>query len=146
MARTRSRMWAPAGRIGGGRAAVNTCGYGGAAAGAPVGELEGKVAVVTGAGRGIGAASARELGRAGARGLVNFRSDEAAAQVVAADIPRARAVRADVSTTDGCAALATAALEWGSFDILVNNAGITRDGLAVRMTDAQFDDVICGNV
>jgi 3-oxoacyl-[acyl-carrier protein] reductase len=110
-----------------------------------VGELDGKVAVVTGAGRGIGAAIARELAAAGARVVVNFRSDEDAARAVAAELPDARVVRADVSTTEGCTALAEAALALGAIDILVNNAGITRDGLAIRMSDAQFDDVLGGN-
>ncbi len=108
-------------------------------------ELEGKVAVVTGAGRGIGAAIALELGRAGARVVVNYRSDAAAAEAVASALPDALLVKADVATTEGCTALAAAAVAWGGLDVLVNNAGITRDNLAVRMTDAQFDEVLAGN-
>jgi 3-oxoacyl-[acyl-carrier protein] reductase len=108
-------------------------------------ELAGRVAVVTGAGRGIGAAIARELGRAGARVVVNYRSDEAAAQAVAADIGESLLVRADVATSEGCAALVAAAVGWGGVDVLVNNAGITRDGLAVRMSDANFDEVLACN-
>ena len=107
-------------------------------------ELEGKVAIVTGGSRGIGRAIAEELARAGARVVVNYnRNAEAAAEVVA--VTGGIAVQADVSTTEGCQALLAAAEELGDVDILVNNAGITRDGLVMRMSDADFDDVMALN-
>jgi len=105
-------------------------------------ELKDQVAIVTGAGKGIGKAIALELGRAGAKVIVNYRSSAESALQVAAEIPNAKAIQADVSTTEGCERLIAAGLEWGSVDILVNNAGITQDGLAMRMTDEQWDDVL----
>jgi 3-oxoacyl-[acyl-carrier protein] reductase len=107
-------------------------------------ELSGKVAIVTGGGKGIGAAIARELATAGARVVVNFRSSEAQARALADQIG-GLAVQADVSTTDGCLALAEAAAKLGGIDILVNNAGITRDRLLLRMTDADWDEVMATN-
>ncbi len=110
-------------------------------------ELTGKIAVVTGASRGIGRAIALELGRAGATVLVNYlRNAEAAEAVVAAIGNNARAVQADVSTQAGIDALLAAGEAAGGIDILVNNAGITRDTLLVRMTDEQWDEVISTNL
>ncbi len=109
-------------------------------------ELQSKVAVVTGASRGIGREIALELGRGGARVLVNYlRNDEAAAALVA-EIGNARAVRADVSTAEGVARLLAVAEEEGGAELLVNNAGITRDGLMLRMTDEMWHDVIETNL
>lgn len=109
-------------------------------------ELTGKVAVVTGGSRGIGRAIALELGRAGARVVVNYRSraDEAEA-VVAALEHGGIAAQADVSTTEGADALIAAAVAYGGVDILVNNAGITEDNLALRMSDDQWDRVLSTN-
>ena len=111
-------------------------------------ELDGRIAVVTGASRGIGRAIALELGRAGARVVVNYRRDAAGAAEVVEQLggpDRARAVCADVSDPGGPAILVAAATEWGGLDILVNNAGITDDNLAVRMSDAQWDRVLGTN-
>lgn len=107
-------------------------------------ELQDQIAIVTGAGRGIGRAIALELGRGGARVIVNYRSDTASAEAVVAELGegRARAVRADVSTTEGAAAVLAAAQAWGGLDILVNNAGIHDDRLAMRMTDEQWQRVM----
>jgi 3-oxoacyl-[acyl-carrier protein] reductase len=113
-----------------------------------VSELAGRIAVVTGASRGIGRAIALELGRAGARVVVNYRRDEAAAADVVAQLggpERGRAVCADVAHPEGPAALVAAATAWGGLDILVNNAGITDDNLAVRMSDDQWDRVLATN-
>ncbi len=104
-------------------------------------ELEGKVAIVTGGARGIGAAIARELASAGARVLVNYRSSADAAEALAADLD-GLAVRADVGTTAGCEALIAAASDAGGLHVLVNNAGITDDGLAMRLKDEQWDEVM----
>jgi 3-oxoacyl-[acyl-carrier protein] reductase len=86
-----------------------------------------QVVVVTGAGRGIGAAVARALGARGARVVVNYRSDGGAAEAVVADVAAAGgaalAVQADVSTPEGARGLADAALErFGRVDAVVNNA------------------------
>ena len=109
-------------------------------------ELKDKVAVVTGGSRGIGKAIALELGRAGATVIVNYNaSRDAAESVVAALQIGGHAVQADVSTTDGCKCLIEAAKTLGGIDILVNNAGITDDGLAMRMSDEQFDRVMQTN-
>lgn len=107
-------------------------------------ELQGTVAIVTGASRGIGRAIALELASGGARVVVNYRSSEAEARAVAAQIDGV-AVQADVSTTEGCAALLAAAGALGPLGVVVNNAGITSDGLVLRMKDAQWDDVLATN-
>jgi 3-oxoacyl-[acyl-carrier protein] reductase len=108
-------------------------------------DLSNKVAIVTGASRGIGRAIALELGQAGAQVIVNYNRSASAAQAVAESI-NGRAVQADVSTKEGCAALVAAAQSLGSLDILVNNAGINRDGLMVRMSDADWHDVMDTNL
>ncbi|MDY0340698.1 MAG: 3-oxoacyl-[acyl-carrier-protein] reductase [Coriobacteriia bacterium] len=113
--------------------------------------LEARVALVTGASRGIGAAVARRLGVEGASVVVNYagRAD-AAAEIVAAIVGAggsAIAVQADVSDPAACAALVEAAVDhFGRIDILVNNAGITRDGLLVRMSDDDWRAVIDTNL
>lgn len=107
--------------------------------------LSGKVAIVTGAGRGIGAAIARELGEAGARVIVNYRQSAEAASELAQSIS-GLAVRADVATAEGCKTLIETAEQLGSLDILVNNAGITRDMLMLRMTDEEWSEVLETNL
>ncbi len=104
-------------------------------------ELEGKVAIVTGGSRGIGRAIAEELARGGARVVLNYKQSAEAAQEVA-QACGGIAVQADVSTTEGCTTLLASAEELGPVDILVNNAGITRDGLVLRMDDADWEDVM----
>lgn len=113
--------------------------------------LEGKVALVTGASRGIGAAVAVELASAGAAVCVNYAGSEAAAKAVVAQIEeaggRAVAVQADVSDPAACTALVSRCIEeLGGLHILVNNAGITRDGLLVRMSDEDWSAVIDTNL
>lgn len=113
-------------------------------------ELAGQVAVITGAGGGIGRAIALELADAGAHVVVND-VVEAAAQKVADEV-EARGVEAMVSTadiTDGAQvqAMIDAVMErFGRVDILVNNAGITRDGLLVRMDEQAWDLVLAVNL
>jgi 3-oxoacyl-[acyl-carrier protein] reductase len=104
--------------------------------------LDGKLALVTGASRGIGRAIALELGRAGASVVVGYRSGQEEAEAVAAEIG-ARAVQADVSDPASAQALVE---EAGDVDILVNNAGLTRDGLLARMSDDDWRTVIDTNL
>ena len=109
-------------------------------------ELSGKLAVVTGGSRGIGRAIALELGRAGARVLVNYKDNAEAAQAVVAEIGNAVALQADVSTLAGVEAVLAAAEAEGGLELLVNNAGITRDGLMLRMPDEDWADVLDTNL
>lgn len=107
-------------------------------------ELQDRVIIVTGAGRGIGAAIARELARAGAKVVVNYKASAAAAEALAAEIGGV-AVQADVSVSEDCERLVAAAEAVGPVYGLVNNAGITRDGLLMRMTDEDWDAVLDTN-
>ena len=104
--------------------------------------LEGKTALVTGASRGIGAAIAEELARAGASVVIGYRAGRDEAEALAAQIG-ARAVQADVSSPEDAARLVE---EAGDLDILVNNAGLTRDGLLARMPDDDWRAVIETNL
>lgn len=104
--------------------------------------LEGRTALVTGASRGIGRAIARELARAGASVVVSYRTGEAEAQALAAELG-GRALQADVSDPASARALVE---EAGELDILVNNAGVTRDGLLVRMSDEDWRTVLDTNL
>jgi len=106
-----------------------------------------KVAIVTGASRGLGAAIALELASSGANVVVNYAASAGPAEEVVEQIKalgmRAIAVKADVSQEDEVTALFKAAMdEFGQVDVLVNNAGITRDGLMMGMKTQQFNDVI----
>jgi 3-oxoacyl-[acyl-carrier protein] reductase len=108
--------------------------------------LEGKVALVTGGSRGIGAAISRELGRAGARVAVNYRSGREAAEAVAAEVGGV-AVGANVGDpAEAQALLEQVEAELGDVDALVNNAGVTRDTLIARMSDEDWDEVIDTNL
>jgi 3-oxoacyl-[acyl-carrier protein] reductase len=109
--------------------------------------LVGGVALVTGASRGIGAAIAGGLARAGAKVGVNYLTRrDAAAQVVEAITAaggEAILVEGDVSQEDSARASVQAVVDrWGRIDILVNNAGITRDRLLLRMTPEDWDQVL----
>lgn len=111
----------------------------------------GQVALVTGGSRGIGRAIALELAQQGARVLVNYERNAAAAAEVVAQIAQgggaALSFAADVADEAAVAALVQAALErWGRLDVLVNNAGVTADAPFVRMTDAQWHAVLETNL
>jgi 3-oxoacyl-[acyl-carrier protein] reductase len=104
--------------------------------------LEGTLALVTGASRGIGRAIAAELARAGASVVVGYRSGAEEADALAAEIG-GRAVQADVADPEQAARLVE---EAGDLDILVNNAGLTRDGLILRMSDEDWQTVLDTNL
>ena len=104
--------------------------------------LDGKLALVTGASRGIGRAIAEELARAGAQVVVGYRSGKDEAEELASAIG-GRAVQADVSSPEDAKRLVD---EAGDVDVLVNNAGLTRDGLLARMSDDDWRTVIETNL
>ncbi len=106
--------------------------------------LQGQVAIVTGASRGIGRAIALSLAAEGANVVVNYASSSAAAEEVVSQIGEgAIAIPADVSQADQVDAMLAAAIDkWGRVDILVNNAGITRDTLLLRMKLEDWQAVI----
>jgi 3-oxoacyl-[acyl-carrier protein] reductase len=104
--------------------------------------LEGKLALVTGASRGIGRAVAQEFARAGAEVVIGYRSGKDEAEQLASEIG-ARAVQADVSSAEDAKRLVE---EAGDVDVLVNNAGLTRDGLLARMSDDDWNTVLQTNL
>ena len=113
--------------------------------------LQGKVALVTGASRGIGLAVARRLGIAGARIAVNdavFRQGpESVVEALNEVGAEAKTYQADITdVTQVEEMFQTIHDEWGGVDILVNNAGITRDSLLLRMSDEQWDSVLNVNL
>jgi len=119
--------------------------------------LQGKIAVITGAGRGIGRAIAFSMAKAGAAVVVNYQKNaDTAAEVVReieSQLGQAVAVQGDVSTTDGIRKFfqeldAELSKRNGSpqFDILVNNAGIGRQGLIGSMTEQAFDELMSVNL
>ncbi|MEH7419395.1 acetoacetyl-CoA reductase [Neobacillus drentensis] len=113
--------------------------------------LTGKVAIVTGGSRGIGAAISMELARQGVKIVLNYVSREELAEKMVADINEiggeAYAVRADVSNTEEAAHLVQEAIEhFGRVDILVNNAGITRDSTFKKLSSEDWRKVIDVNL
>jgi 3-oxoacyl-[acyl-carrier protein] reductase len=110
-------------------------------------EFADKVAVVTGGSRGIGRAIALQLAKGGATVVVNYHSNQAAADEVVQEIRdqggQALAIQADVSqTAEAQNLIDSAKKEFGRIDILVNNAGTTRDTLLVRMSEEDWDIVL----
>lgn len=113
--------------------------------------LTGKVALVTGAGRGIGREIALTLASYGADVAVNYNGSKEKAEEVVSQIEamgrKAAAVQCSVADFEACGQMITAVFaEFGHIDILVNNAGITKDNLVIKMTEADFDAVIDTNL
>lgn len=109
--------------------------------------LNGKIAVITGAGRGIGRAIALQFAEFGAKVVLNYRSSIAQVEELLQAIKdaggEAIAVQADVSKNEDAKSLIEAAIkQYGRIDILVNNAGINKDNLLMRMSEEEFDKVI----
>ena len=112
--------------------------------------LQGRIALVTGASQGIGRACALELARAGATVVLAARNEIKLAEAVAeieGSGGQAAAIPLDVASEESIKAGAKAVLErFGKVEILVNNAGITRDGLMMAMKRADWDDVLSTNL
>jgi len=109
--------------------------------------LKGKVALITGSSRGVGSALALGFAKEGAKVIVNYTSNEKAANEVAEAIKQigsqAIVVRADVAKREEADSLVQAAIdEFGQLDILVNNAGFTRPAMMLKMTEEQWDEVV----
>ena len=112
---------------------------------------EGRVAIVTGGGRGIGRTVAVRLAEEGAKVAIYYRKDDDAAEEAAEAVRAAGAecevFKGDVASPEDVQALFKGVADaFGRLDILVNNAGITRDNLMMRMKDDEFDDVLRTNL
>ena len=110
-----------------------------------------KIAVVTGASRGIGKAIAIRLANEGAMVVINYNGSKERAEEVKAEIEanggKAVTCQCDVSDYNACETFIQGVIkEYGSLDILVNNAGITRDGLMMAMSEEDFDQVLNTNL
>lgn len=113
--------------------------------------LDGKVALVTGASRGIGRAIAILLAKAGALVVINYAGNQKAAQSVESEINsfggKTFLIQSDVSQADSVEKMIKEVVtECGKIDILINNAGITRDSLLMRMKESDWDDVLNTNL
>lgn len=112
--------------------------------------LKDKIAMVTGASRGIGAAIAKRLASEGAKVAINYNSSkEQALQVLSAvqEVSEGMLVQGDVSVQANAEKVLSEVIEnWGKIDILVNNAGINRDKLLMRMDASDWDDVMNVNL
>lgn len=113
--------------------------------------LSGKVALITGASRGIGAACAIKAAEYGATVIVNYNGSKERAEAVVAEIEKngglAKAVQCNVSDFAACKEMIDSIIaEFEHIDMLVNNAGITKDGLLMAMSEEDFDAVIDTNL
>ncbi len=114
-------------------------------------DLRGKIALVTGGGRGIGKAVVQALCAAGAKTAFTYKSSAGAAEELVSELKagghEVRAYQSDAaSLADATQVVESVVKEWGRIDILVNNAGITRDGLLMRMSEQDWDSVIENNL
>ena len=113
--------------------------------------MEGRVALVTGGGRGIGRAIAARLAEGSAKVAISYRANDAAAEETANLVREAGAecelFKGDVATPEDVEVLVNGIGEaFGPVEILVNNAGTTRDNILLRMKDAEFDEVLATNL
>jgi 3-oxoacyl-[acyl-carrier protein] reductase len=112
--------------------------------------LEGKVAIITGSGRGLGKEAAFLFAEEGAKvvvGDINYESAEEVAAAIGEEGGEAMAVKLDVTDSASIQAMVDKVLErFGSIDVLVNNAGITADAQLVKMNEDQWDRVIAVNL
>lgn len=113
--------------------------------------MKGRVAIVTGGSRGIGRAVAIALSEAGANLVINYAGNQKGAEetqrLCQARGAQVVLVQGNVASEEDCQAIVDAAVgHFGAVDILVNNAGITRDGLILRMTEQDFDQVVDTNL
>ena len=113
--------------------------------------LNGKVAVITGASRGIGAAIAEKFSESGVNVAIIYNGNEEAANTVKANAEKngvkAEIYKCNVANAEECKETVKAITEnFGGIDILVNNAGITRDNLLISMSEEEFDEVISTNL
>jgi 3-oxoacyl-[acyl-carrier protein] reductase len=115
--------------------------------------LAGKVALITGGSRGIGASIVKKFAEQGAHVAFTYRSNEESANIVAAEAAalcegvRVIGYKSDAASFDQTKELIENVMkEFGQIDVLVNNAGITRDNLLMRMTEEQWDDVMETNL
>ena len=113
--------------------------------------LAGKIVVVTGASRGIGRAIALRFAKEGAHVIVNYNGSKDRAESVKEEIEKAggsaKISKCDVSDFEKCESWIQSIIEeYGKIDILVNNAGITKDGLLMKMSESDFDQVIATNL
>ncbi len=113
--------------------------------------LQNKVALVTGASRGIGREIALTFAKNGATVIVNYQGSKEKAEEVVGEIRLsggiAESVCCNVADFESCEKMIRDIIEkYGHLDILVNNAGITRDGLVMKMSEADFDNVISVNL
>ncbi len=115
------------------------------------GELAGRIALVTGASRGIGRGIAQKLASLGATVLLNYKGSQEQAEALETEITQkgglARCVGCDVSDFTACGAMVEQIIkQYGRVDILVNNAGVTRDNLIMRMSEEDYDRVLDTNL
>lgn len=113
--------------------------------------LQDKVALITGASRGIGTAIALQFAKQGAQVAFTYRSSEAPAKALETELQalgvKAKAFQSDAADFDAAAELCKAVIaEFGTIDILVNNAGITKDNLLLRLNENDWDAVINTNL
>ena len=116
-----------------------------------MGLLSGKTAIITGASRGIGRAIAKKIAQEGANVAFTFLSSVEKGKELEKELSalgvKAKGFQSDAANTKACEDLVTAVVaEFGTVDVLVNNAGITRDNLLMRMTEAQWDEVMNANL
>lgn len=113
--------------------------------------VQGKVVLVTGASRGIGRAIANQFAQAGANVAFTYLSSVEKGEALVIELEaygiKAKGYRSDASMFDSAEELVNSVVaDFGQIDILINNAGITRDGLLMRMTEEQWDEVIRVNL